>query len=78
MLDNCINDSTFRIFNVYVPNSDVTDFFSLLNTLIQEECQDYNMIFGDLNITLEPEMDSFKYKDINNPLSCGPGHHEYI
>ena len=26
---------------------------------------------GDLNLTLEPEIDTYNYKHINNPLSCG-------
>ena len=68
MMDICINNLTFRIFNTYAPNSDSPDFFKKLNTLIQEGNQDYTVICGDLNLTLEPEIDSYNYKHINNLL----------
>ena len=69
MLDIRINDLTFRMFNVYAPNTDSLDFFNKLTTLIQEGVQDYTLIYGDLNLTLEPELDSYNYKHVNNPLS---------
>ena len=71
MLDIHINDLTFIMFNVYAPNTDSPDFFNKLTTLIQEGGQDYTMICGDLNLTLEPELDSYNYKHVNNPLSHG-------
>ena len=71
MIDIYINNSTFRIFNIYVPNLDSPEFFRKISALIQEGGQDYTVICGDLNLTLEPEMDSYNYKRINNPLSRG-------
>ena len=52
MLDIHINKLTFRMFNVYAPNTDSPDFFYKLTTLIQEGVQDYTMTCGDLNLTL--------------------------
>ena len=71
MIDICINNLIFRIFNVYAPNLDSLDFFKKLNTLIQEGSQDYTVICGDLNLTLQPEIDSYNYKHIHNPLPSG-------
>ena len=69
MLDIYINKLTFRIFNIYALDLDSPEFFWKLNTLIQGGRQDYTMICGDLNLTMLPEIDSYNYKHINNPLS---------
>ena len=71
MIDMCIHNSTFKIFNIYASNLDSPDFFKKLSTLIQEGSQDYTVICGDLNLTLEPEIDKFNYKHINNRLTHG-------
>ena len=62
MLDISINNMIFRLFNVYTPNTDSPAFFHELCTLIQEGAQDYTLICGDLNLTLNANMDACNYK----------------
>ena len=58
---------TLNLVNVYGPNSDDPKFYEVIENLIDEENFDYNLICGDLNLVLNPEIDSFNYKHINNP-----------
>ena len=69
MLDISINNMIFRLFNVYAPNTDSPAFFHELCTLIQEGAQDYTLICGDLNLTLNANMEACNYKHVNNPQS---------
>ena len=69
MLDISINNMIFRLFNVYAPNTDSPTFFHELDTLILEGAQDYTLICGDLNLTLNTNMDACNYKHVNNPQS---------
>ena len=62
MLDICINNMIFRLFNVYAPNMDSPAFFHELYMLIQEGIHDYTLICGDLNLTLNANMDACNYK----------------
>ena len=46
MLDICINNMVFRLFNVYAPNTDSPTFFHELDMFIQEGAQDYTLSFA--------------------------------
>ena len=63
------NDVTVRLINIYAPNKDTPAFFNKLNEYIQSNECDYTIICGDLNLTLDPKLDSMNYVNINNPRS---------
>ena len=66
-LDLIISDIKLKLFCIYGPNKDNPDFYeSIENKIINNE-QDYVLLAGDLNITLNPDLDSSNYVNINNP-----------
>ena len=66
-LDLIISDIKLKLFFIYGPNKDNPDFYeSIENKIINNE-QDYVLLAGDLNITLNPDLDSNNYVNINNP-----------
>ena len=69
MIDLQINDIPLRIINVYAPNKDNPLFFQKINELVEECNESYVVVCGDLNLTLNPSMDSYNYVNINNPQS---------
>ena len=69
ILDITICNIKLKIINLYAPNIDTPEFFSSLGSNLENGNQDYNLICGDLNLTLDPNMDSNNYKHINNPRS---------
>ena len=58
---------TLNLINIYGPNSDDPMFYKEIESLIDEENFDYNLICGDLNLVLNPDLDLHNYKNINNP-----------
>ena len=70
---NISNDSTFFIINTYGPNKDNPQFYQDIENLIATNSSDYVILFGDLNVTLDPIMDSINYYSTkystNNPKS---------
>ena len=67
---NISNDFTFFIINTYGPNSDYPQFYQDIETLIATTTAGYVILCGDLNITLDPSMDSKNYStkfSTNNP-----------
>ena len=60
---------TLRIVNIYAPNSESPEFFSNLTQFIENNEQDYLIICGDFNLVLDPNLDYFNYKNVNNPIS---------
>ena len=61
------NDWTVRLINIYAPNNDDPDFFLYVADLIDQNPCNYEIICGDLNLTLNPLIDSYNYANINNP-----------
>ena len=61
------NGLNFRIINIYAPNNDSPHFFEFLKSHIQQSDHDYCIVCGDLNLVLDPEMDSYNYTNLNNP-----------
>ena len=71
LLDLNISRFSVRILNIYAPNTDTPSFFNNLANFIENNEQDYVLICGDFNLVLDPILDCFNYKCINNPNSRG-------
>ena len=63
---NCLGQR-FLIINVYGPNTDSPTFFNDIKNYIDKYDHDYFTLCGDLNISLNPEMDTCNYVGLNNP-----------
>ena len=61
------NKFNLRLINVYAPNSDSCSFIEEIDNLLQNNNMEHIIITGDLNIVLEPKLDSDNYVNINNP-----------
>ena len=57
---------TLNLTTLYGPNSDNPNFFHFIQNLIQNEQVDYNIICGNFNLVLNPDLDSCNYKHLNN------------
>ena len=61
------NDFTINIINVYGPNKDRPNFYNeIQKNMATNQCE-YTIICGDLNVTLNPKLDSKDYLNVNNP-----------
>ena len=58
-----------KLINIYAPNKDTPDFFKKIGNIIESSNMDYVMLAGDFNITLDPKLDSYNYKQLNNPCA---------
>ena len=63
------NSFTVNIINIYAPNHDNPQFFNQVMQYCQNDNADYNVLCGDLNLVLDPNIDSQNYLHINNPKS---------
>ena len=62
-----MKDKDILLVNVYGPNRDTPAFYEELTEMVKEY-QNHNIIIvGDWNLVLDPRLDSFNYKHINNP-----------
>ena len=66
ILDAQINKKQITLINLYAPNKDDPEFFNNLKSRISK-CVNPYIIAGDFNLVLNPEIDTFNYKNINNP-----------
>ena len=69
LLDFEVNKIKIRLINLYGPNSDDVDFYKNVRSLVTASHQDYVLLCGDFNLTLNPDLDSYNYVNINNPRS---------
>ena len=69
VLDIQVNDLNLKLINIYGPNKDEVSFYNSLNQNLNDNEQDYILWCGDFNMTLNPELDSYNYSNINNPNS---------
>ena len=67
MADIDLKDFTIKLFSIYGPNEDNPTFYNELEAMIQTTPQDYTIISGDFNITLDQNMDTYNYTNVNNP-----------
>ena len=68
-VDLLINKNIFKIINIYAPNQDSPDFFVAIDKIISEDNFDHLIICGDFNLILDPSLDSYNYRSVNNPKS---------
>jgi exonuclease III len=66
-LDMTVEGSRLTLLNVYGPNSDCPDFYEKIREIFLEFDNDFYILCGDLNIALNPTIDTYNYKNINNP-----------
>ena len=67
LVDLEINETKFRLINMYGPNTDNEEFYTCVSNDIARNEQDYLIWCGDFNISLNPRLDSNNYLNINNP-----------
>ena len=67
ILDMTISDKKLSLINVYGPNKDHPAFYENAFKSITNIGNDLYIICGDFNLTLNPNLDCFNYKHINNP-----------
>ena len=58
---------TVYLLTIYGPNTDKPEFYQEIDGLLQKSDATCNIICGDFNLVLNPDMDTYKYKNINNP-----------
>ena len=56
-----------NIICVYGPNTDNTEFYKDVQDLLEDTNSEFTLICGDFNLVLNPDLDSYNYKHINNP-----------
>ena len=66
-LDLTLSDITVKLINIYGPNVDDINFYNTINSILNENEQEYVIWCGDFNMTLNPQLDSFNYSNVNNP-----------
>ena len=66
-LDINISNIKLKLINVYGPNTDSPAFYNKINDIIESSEQDYTVICGDLNLVMDPILDTQNYKHLNNP-----------
>ena len=67
ILDMTICNKRLSLVNIYGQNKDDPSFYKNLFKSITEIGNDCYIICGDFNLTLNPNIDCFNYKHINNP-----------
>jgi exonuclease III len=65
-ITNCVR---LTLVNIYGPNSDNPDFYQHLHNKIDSFENNSILMCGDWNLVLDPTVDTFNYKNINNPKS---------
>ena len=67
ILKVCIEGHMVVLCTIYGPNMDSPNFYENIQQSIEEmNCN--NIIWcGDFNLVLNPQLDSYNYKSINNP-----------
>ena len=66
VMDLEIEDTKITIINIYGLNTDNVDFYQKVKSKVSDE-QDHLVICGDFNLTLNPNLDSQNYLNLNNP-----------
>ena len=62
-----MSDCSIKLINIYAPNNDSPQFFEFVKGNIEDSSYEYCIIWGDLNLVLDPEKDTYNYRNINNP-----------
>ena len=59
--------SVFNLLTLYGSNTDNPTFFKDVKDIVQQNNPDYYVMCSDFNLTLDPDIDSMNYKQLNNP-----------
>ena len=57
----------FNLVTLYGPNIDNPSFYREIKNVTLTNNPDYYIICGDFNMILDPNIDSYNYRNINNP-----------
>ena len=66
-LDLSIDDIRVTLINVYGPNFDCPEFYEKVRECFLEFDNDYFILCGDFNVTLNQALDTHNYSHVNNP-----------
>ena len=66
-LDLSIEDNRVTLINIYGPNIDSPQFYENVRDVFLEFDNEYFILCGDFNLTLNPSQDTYNYCSINNP-----------
>lgn len=66
-LDLIIEENKVTLINIYGPNIDTPSFYENIRDIFLEFDNDYFILCGDFNLTLNPSLDACNYTGINNP-----------
>ena len=69
VVDLKTSEMSIKIINIYAPNVDSPSFFKRIFEIIDNSSLDYFLLCGDFNLVLDPTVDCYNYKNINNPQS---------
>ena len=69
ILDITIEGERITLINLYGPNEDNPVFYENIFKYIQDFGNEKYLICGDFNLTLNQELDTYNYRNINNPKS---------
>ena len=67
ILDMTVRNKRLSLINIYGPNKDEPNFYVNLFKMITDIGNKTYIICGDFNISLDPTIDCYNYKHINNP-----------
>ena len=67
IVDVEINKKRITLVNIYGPNKDDPVFYEQLKNNITKFNNNDILIVGDWNLLLNPEIDGYNYKHVNNP-----------
>ena len=67
VLDITVCNQRLTLINIYGPNNDDPVFFQNIANLIDITNNDKYILYGDYNCILDPILDSYNYKHVNNP-----------
>ena len=70
ILDLTVHDQKLTLINLYGPNNDNPQFFQDISNFIDEIGNNEIIICGDYNCVLNPDLDYYNYKNINNTKAC--------
>ena len=66
-MDLNVHNQRLSLINLYAPNKDNPDFFKIISNYIDEIGNTDIIICGDYNCVLNPDLDYYNYKCLNNP-----------
>ena len=69
ILDITIEGEKITLINLYGPNEDNPIFYENIFKCIQDFDNDKYIVCGDFNLTLDQQLDTYNYLNINNPKS---------